>query len=188
MNKDVSQSWFNENYYFNDFHSILLSSLCIVCFILVFSIKNLPGLDPIKVPRKFFCFLSLQKSFLSFQKKFWFSDFYPMKNIWTEKFSVTDFWVFFLEYYFHWYWRIIFGKECNNFMKMSQILFSDLVKIKLFKSGSIENRFFFCFHHQNFPVQIFRIFAENFSFFQKFCQFILIGQNFLKTGEFQQKT
>ena len=30
-----------------------------------------PGLDPIKVPRKIFCFLILQKNFLFSPKKFW---------------------------------------------------------------------------------------------------------------------
>ena len=71
---------------------------------------------------------------------------------------------------------------------MSQILFSDLVKIKLFKSGSIENRIFFCFHHQNFPVQIFRIFAEYFSVFPKILPEYFYRKEFPENWEFQQKT
>ena len=34
-----------------------------------------PGLDPIKVPRKIFCFLYSQKKFLFSPKKFWISNF-----------------------------------------------------------------------------------------------------------------
>ena len=37
-----------------------------VLYFCIFWVKleNLPGLDPLKMPRKFFCFLSLQKKFL----------------------------------------------------------------------------------------------------------------------------
>ena len=37
------------------------------------SYPHCAGLNPIKVPRKFFCFLSLQKNFLFSRKKFWIS-------------------------------------------------------------------------------------------------------------------
>ena len=56
-----------------------------------------------KSVQKFFCFLSLQKNFLFFPKKTGFQIFWthcPINNIWTEKFSVKNSWVFFSGQFF----------------------------------------------------------------------------------------
>ena len=62
-----------------DSNNLILNFQLLVFVIIIYTQKKLwlqslvnlsPGLDPIKVPRNIFCFLSLQKNFLFSRKKF----------------------------------------------------------------------------------------------------------------------